>query len=262
MSGFLYVLISPVLLLISIQLTIFAAITTTLAFSTLVFRALLVYAELAAALMRDQFANNTLSKDTTIPSKKPAEETYPRRKGRKGSTASGSSNSDSTTPKAPDTNGFRGYSASEATRDFEGVGGWRIPGTEDEDELWTSMNSRLELPAIGNERRRNHYRSRTSGSLNTYRLSMKSHGQSRTRTPSDNIYAARSTSPEEYFTNHMASKSTTALDTANIGNRPLRHKASNSSSGSSQGSNRTLHLTLSNFDRPMDPRWSQHQEEG
>lgn len=228
MSGFFTLIVSPVLLLISIQLTIFAAITTTLAFSTLFFRALLVYAELAAALIHDQFADHTLSKGNITTSKKLAEEKCPRRKSRRGSTASASSNGGSTTPKAPETSGFGVYGGGGVTRDFEGVGGWRVPGTEDEDELWTSMNSRLELPAIGDEGRRNHYRSRTSGSLSTYRLPVKSPG------------------PEEYFTNRIASKSTTALDTANIGKTLLRRKPSNSSSGSSQGSTHTLHLTLSN----------------
>lgn len=246
MSGFFCILISPVLLLVSIQLTIFAAITTTLAFATLFFRALLIYAELAAALIHDQFADHTSSKGSIMPSKTLAEEKYPRRKSRRGSTASGSSYGGSTTPKAPETSGFGVYGGGGVTRDFEGVGGWRIPGTEDEDELWTSMNSRLELPVIGDEGRRNHYRSRTSGSLSTYRLPAKSPGQSRARTPSASMYVGRSTSPEEYFANRIVSKSTTALDTANIGKTLLRHKPSSSSSGSSQGSTRTLHLTLYN----------------
>jgi len=49
-----------------------------------------------------------------------------------------------------------------AARDFEGVGGWRIGDREDEEALWTSINSRLELPA---EHKRRHQRSHTSGSL-------------------------------------------------------------------------------------------------
>ncbi|KAK0750974.1 hypothetical protein B0T18DRAFT_59804 [Schizothecium vesticola] len=31
-------------------------------------------------------------------------------------------------------------------RDFEGIGGWRLDGNEDEDGSWTNINSRLELP--------------------------------------------------------------------------------------------------------------------
>lgn len=54
------------------------------------------------------------------------------------------------------------------TRDFEGVGGWRLVdnSTSDDDGLWTNINSRLELPAEhGNIGRRHHHRSLTSGSL-------------------------------------------------------------------------------------------------
>lgn len=49
-----------------------------------------------------------------------------------------------------------------ATRDFEGVGGWRLnnPNSEEEDALWTKINSRLELPA---EHGRRHKRSLTGG---------------------------------------------------------------------------------------------------
>lgn len=46
------------------------------------------------------------------------------------------------------------------TRDFEGVGGWRLDNRSDDDEdaLWTNMNSRLELPA---DHIRRHHRSLT-----------------------------------------------------------------------------------------------------
>ena len=238
MPSLLYLLVSPVILLISIPLTVFAAFTTTVAFSTLLFRVLLVYAELAAALLQDHFNPSTPSK-TTLPLSRPptTEDKVGRRKSRRSSAASGSSNG-STTPKAPKSSGFGVYTGEGSARDFEGVGGWRIPGPDGEDdELWTSMNSRLELPAMVEGRQRNHHRSRTSGSLNSSRLPSKS---ARAWSPHD-----RSASPEEYFTNRRSSKSTTALDAANIGKGLLQHKPSSSSSGSS-GSTRTLHLTLSN----------------
>ena len=44
------------------------------------------------------------------------------------------------------------------TRDFEGVGGWRIGDASDDEALWTNMNSRLELPA---HHERRHQRSLT-----------------------------------------------------------------------------------------------------
>lgn len=242
MSGALYLLLSPVLLLISIPLTIFAAFTTTLAFSTLFFRALLIYAELAAALIQDQYTSSDPPKTTAPLPASVAEDKSGRRKSRRGSAASGSSTG-STTPRAPKSSGLGVYGGEGATRDFEGVGGWRIPGPDGEDELWTSMNSRLELPAMVDVGHRNHRRSRTFGSLNSpnSRLSLHLPVNPRAWSPHD-----RSASPEEYFASRLPSKSTTALDAANIGKGLLRHKPSSSSSGSSQSSVRTHHLTLSN----------------
>ena len=249
MSGLFHFLISPILLLISIPLAIFALFTTTIAFSTLFVRVLIVYAELAAALLQDQFGGYTAFRSASEPlnNKTVAEEKQSRRKSRRSSAGSLSSNGGSTTPKAPDTSGFGIYSGGGAARDFEGVGGWRIQDPNDEDdENWTSMNSRLELPAMIDGRPRHHHRSRTSGSLASVALPPKSPGQSRARTPTSGIRVSETASTEEYFANRTPSKSTTALDTANIGKTLLRHKPSSSSSGSSQGSNRTLHLTLSN----------------
>ena len=242
MSALFYILISPFLLLISIPLTIFATITTTLSFSTLFLRVLIVYAELAAALVQDHFAStsNPPSRITSPSLKSSSEEKVGRRRSRRASAASGSSNG-SVTPKAPKTSGLGVYSGEGAARDFEGVGGWRIPGPDGEDELWTSMNSRLELPAMAGGRQRHHHRSSTSGSLHKYDYYSKSSAASQAQSPHQ-----RSTSPEHYFTGRVPSKSTTALDAANIGKALSRPRPSSSSSGSSQGSNRTLHLTLSN----------------
>ena len=107
-----------------------------------------------------------------------------------------SGGSGSTTPRTPDT-GLGIYSGSGVVRDFEGVGGWR---TEDEDAIWTSLNSRLELPAMVDAPRRNHHRSRTSGSLATVSLPIKSPVQSGARTPTS-VRVGESISSEEYFTN-------------------------------------------------------------
>jgi hypothetical protein len=49
------------------------------------------------------------------------------------------------------------------TRDYEGVGGWRLDkSSDDDDALWTNINSRLELPA---DHTRRHHRSLTGGSM-------------------------------------------------------------------------------------------------
>ncbi|KAL6719890.1 hypothetical protein ACLMJK_001811 [Lecanora helva] len=243
MSFLFYVILSPFLLLVSIPLTIFAAFTTFLSFSTLFFRVLIVYAELAAALVQDHLANPsapTSPRKTPVSLKSNSEDKIARRKSRRGSTASGSSNG-SVTPKAPQSSGLGIYSGEGAARDFEGVGGWRIASQDGEDELWTSMNSRLELPAMVSGGQRHHHRSRTSDSLRNYRYFSKSLATSRALSPQPG-----SKSPEEYFASRAPSKSTTALDAANIGKALLRPRPSSSSSGSSQNSNRTMQLTLSN----------------
>ena len=237
MSGVVYIFFAPVLLLITIPLTTFAAFTTAIAFSTLFFRALVVYAELAAALIEDQVASHT-PRHRTTPFDTATEEKPGRRKSRRSSAGSGSSIS-CTTPKASKNGGLGIYSGEGITRDFEGVGGWRVPGPEGEDELWISMNSRLELPVMVGGNHRNHHRSRTSGNFTTYQITSKSSPHSRARSPHD-----RRASTEGAFANRISSKSTTALDMANVGKALLRHQPS-SSSASSQGSNRTLHLTLS-----------------
>ena len=290
-------LLSPFLLFISIPLAIFAAWTTTFAFSTLFLRALIVYAELAAVLIQNLFSPQSPSYRTSTflkPSKQPPDSdpaNPPRRRSvRRSSTAtSASSNTGGgggcATPKAPETSGFGIYGSEGPTRDFEGVGGWRIisscsggnnnnngnggdgddDGGEDaaddaEDLLWTNMNSRLELPTMsmmtaGAEGRqhRNHRRSRTAGSLTSLPLPSSisppttTTNSSRARTPTS-VYHGRSTSPQEYFRSRppsSSSKSTTSLDTANFGRALLRHKPS-SSSGSSHSSGRTLHITSSN----------------
>ena len=251
MSWLFHAVVSPAILIISIPLTIFAAITTTLAFSTLFFRVLIVYAELAAAVLQNQFALPVQKSRSTLKSSPSTlqtthEDRRSHRNRRRSSVASGSSNGGSTTPKAPESGGFSIYSGGGAARDFEGVGGWRIPGPDDDEKVWENMNSRLELPALINDgRTRNHHRSRTSGSLASISLPMRSPMQSRARTPTS-MRVPESTSPKEYFGANTPSKSALVLDIANTGKALSRPRPSSSSSGSSQGSNRTLHLTLSN----------------
>ena len=172
MPSLFYIVLSPILFFISIPLSLFAALTTTLALSTLFLRALLVYAELGAVLVQNQFISQRANEKNRTSDKTTAAATEGR-PARRSSAGSGS-----TTPRTPDT-GLGIYSGS-VVRDFEGVGGWR---TEDEDAIWTSLNSRLELPAMVDAPRRNHHRSRTSGSLATVSLPLKSPVRSGARTP-------------------------------------------------------------------------------
>lgn len=244
MASFLCILISPVLLLISFPFAIFATLTTTLALSALFFRALIVYAELALVLIQNHFTAAGESKRMSLGRQSTPQvndEKDARRKSRRSSTGSGYSNTGSITPKMTESGGLGIYGGGGIERDFEGVGGWRIPGSDDDDVLWTSMNSRLELPAIIDDRKRNHHRSVTSGSLSSTQLIARSPARSIARTPSS-AHAAGNASPEEYFANRTASKSTSALDAANTGKAVLRRKSSSTPTFSSDSSLRTLPL--------------------
>lgn len=79
------------------------------------------------------------------------------------------SSSSSLTPKGG-TLGSITYPTTPLVRDFEGVGGWRLPGPGEDDEevdLWTNINSRLELPALSattSDLKHKHERALTGGS--------------------------------------------------------------------------------------------------
>ena len=198
-------------------------------------------------LVHDQFLGQAASKDiqSHLKTSSPTlDEKENRRKSRRGSTASG--NSGSLTPRLPETSGLGIYSGGGIGRDFEGVGGWRFPSPDDEDGPWTSMNSRLELPATGGERKRHHRRSLTSGSMSSAPLATSSPVRSRARTPNSSR-AAGNASPEEYFVDRPPSRSTAALDTANVGRALLRSKTSSISTFSCESSSRGTQSRTSQF---------------
>lgn len=158
-----YGFILPFILLFSVPLAIFATITTTLACSILLFRVLLVYAELAVAVIpyyllglatpeRSLFHTKSFSNANAVPV---------RRRKQRSSGGSGAASGGSVTPVANDIN-FGLNQSIGSQRDFEGVGGWRLDVPSEDDALWTSFNSRLELPA---DHVRRHRRSLTSGSM-------------------------------------------------------------------------------------------------
>lgn len=104
-------------------MVVFATFTTFLAFSTLLFRALVVYAELAAVLFQDLFSSPASRGNLSMSDSmwlQHTGEAVARRKSRRSSAASGSSNGGQTTPKAPESGGFSAYGGEGATRDFEG----------------------------------------------------------------------------------------------------------------------------------------------
>ncbi|KAE9363684.1 hypothetical protein N431DRAFT_356705 [Stipitochalara longipes BDJ] len=160
-----YGLILPFLFVFTLPIALFASLTTFLAFSILTFRAILIYIELALAvipfyLLGARPASTYLKRSKSFQSQHTVSPA--RRKRRGSSTSSSLSATGSLTPVSSET--VMGLSQSVGpTRDYEGVGGWRLDrSSDDEDALWTSINSRLELPA---DHTRRHHRSLTGGSM-------------------------------------------------------------------------------------------------
>ncbi|KAG0649128.1 hypothetical protein D0Z07_4181 [Hyphodiscus hymeniophilus] len=116
-----YTLIVPFLFVFTLPLAIFATITTTLAFSILLFRVILIYIELALAVIPHYLLGLTSSsrKASTLPRKvNPSSNPVPRRRKRRSSTSSNLSGG-TVTPVPGDT--LFGLSHSVGpTRDFEG----------------------------------------------------------------------------------------------------------------------------------------------
>ena len=185
------IIITPPLILFSVPLFFFALLTTSLACLVLGLRVSIVYVELFVSVVQDLLSpsrtlapyvrkriftlrinSSSLSSSSsrlnqTLPSS-PTRTTRSLRRTSSATTSSPtSSKSGNTTPKAlsfasNDPLSYSGIymsgSAAATTtplnRDFEGVGGWRMPATteeaaedaEREEELWTGMNKRLELP--------------------------------------------------------------------------------------------------------------------
>lgn len=153
----------PVLLLVSIPLIALAMFTTAAAFSMLLFRVLLVYADLAIVLIKTYLFNHQSSaKSTSRYRQAKAHHTAALYGRRRSSSGEMQRSEGSRTPKSAESIGLGLYSAG-TQRDFEGIGGWRIPNTEGDDVLWTTMNARLELLASFDANRRHHRRSITSG---------------------------------------------------------------------------------------------------
>ncbi|TGO39003.1 hypothetical protein BHYA_0062g00060 [Botrytis hyacinthi] len=166
-----YAVILPFLFFFTFPIAVFATITTTFAFCVLCFRVAIVYIELALAVIPYYIYGPKA--EIKIAQSKRAIYNPPnspiRRKKRRSSASSSQSATGSVTP-VP-THILKGSASMLGlgqsvgpSRDFEGVGGWRLGDSgSDDDALWTNMNSRLELPA--NHGRRHHQRSLTSGSL-------------------------------------------------------------------------------------------------
>ncbi|CAM1511196.1 Fc.00g087090.m01.CDS01 [Cosmosporella sp. VM-42] len=189
-----YAFLVPFLFIVTVPLAIVAGITTTVAFSVLILRVLAVYLDVALSLLpgyltvsKPQYLQYASRSGST--SSSPTLAPLRRRRRRRSSSAL------SAGTLTPVSDGALGIMPSIGPeRDFEGVGGWRVG----EDEIWTTINSRLELP--DKQHGRNHHRTpsgpttpgeggylmmkgRTSATPESKRSST-SPNSSRTRTPS------------------------------------------------------------------------------
>lgn len=159
-----YVLFVPVLFLITVPMALFAGVTTTLAFSVLICRGILVYLDLALSYVSRSLHGmqvpshlHQAAARSDPPSPTPSYLALRRRR-RRPSSVSILSGGTAT----PVTDVGLGLTPSiGAERDYEGLGGWRVG----DDEIWTTINSRLELP--DRQWNRHHHRSPSGGGATT-----------------------------------------------------------------------------------------------
>lgn len=155
-------IILPFIFIFAVPLAIFAAITTSVAFTILAFRVIVIYTELALNIIPSYFGSNKKSRYSLIPSTPTSSSpTSGRRRKRRSSTSSNVSLAGSLTPVASDSN-LALIQSIGPDRDYEGVGGWRSDNPLEDESLWTNINSRLELPA---DHGRRHHRSLTGPTM-------------------------------------------------------------------------------------------------
>lgn len=146
-------LVIPFLTIVTLPLAIFAGITTTIAFSVLLFRVMLIYFDLVISFVptyifgsffsrRRLYYNNNRYSAAGSPPLSPASTAGFRRRRRLSSASLISAEA----PSPIKETGPGLIPSVGLDRDFEGVGGWRASG--DDDELWMNINSRLELPEV------------------------------------------------------------------------------------------------------------------
>ncbi|KAL7893687.1 hypothetical protein HDV63DRAFT_181391 [Trichoderma sp. SZMC 28014] len=192
----LYACVVPLLLITTIPLAIFAGITTTFAFSILIFRVFVVYLDIALSLVSQSLTH-------LVESSKASHLRPPRTPS---SSSSINSRANSVSPSAsstllkrhrrrrPSSSVYSGTAtpASDiglglipsvgAERDFEGVGGWRLGDDDDNDAAWTTINSRSEL-LHDRSHDRHHRRTASSGPASTAAESGFLMMKGRTRSP-------------------------------------------------------------------------------
>ncbi|MCJ1408563.1 hypothetical protein MMC19_002638 [Ptychographa xylographoides] len=230
MPALLSIALTPLILFVSIPVFLFAVFTSTITFWTLLIRVLIVYFELGVVVIHKHLSSPSIPKDEPPLSRKKSNRSFVSR-----------SSSGSITPRLP-APGTSIYPTTPLARDFEGVGGWRFPEPEedDSDSLWTTMNSRLELPALstsGGERKLKHQHSLTTLATIVDRPFLRRTSSQRPRPIS--ALVSGTTSPEEIFAETNASRSVgdmgeTALG-MNMGRVRIKHRKSSSSSTGSSG---------------------------
>ncbi|PKS09229.1 hypothetical protein jhhlp_003843 [Lomentospora prolificans] len=142
-------LVIPFLTVVTLPLALFAGITTTFAFSVLLFRVMLVYLDLIISFVPTYIFSSLYSRrriQDTMYAQAGGSHISPistpgRHRRRRRSSVSLMS-ADATSPSLEMGPGL--IPSVGMDRDFEGIGGWRAGG--EDDELWTNINSRLELP--------------------------------------------------------------------------------------------------------------------
>ncbi|KAF2101287.1 hypothetical protein NA57DRAFT_53262 [Rhizodiscina lignyota] len=240
-----YLLGPLVILIVSIPLALFAVITTSLAVTALTVRVSIVYIELGIAVAQSWlFSKSHKNSPQTKPVmlRNPASPQRHRRQ-RHSAASSTASSQDLTIPqKAPAKSDSWAslVGTSVENRDYEGVGGWRLTGDGEDDELWIGMNSRLELPAAVGERQFRHRRSLTGTSqrFNWSPEMRMSPVQSRARTPS-----VTADQGPEYFDFPPQGRKTEGSSTMKPREGP-RRKSLSGSSTSSASSGRASRTTI------------------
>ena len=190
-----YGLIVPFLFVVTLPLAIFAGITTTIAFALLMFRVVIVYLDLALHLIPQYFAGGqrglhalprgyhgghaltsptsavSISSGQSSPTHSFSRQNGGRYRRRRLSGAGSSGSLGSLTPKSDNGNGNNNNNNNSSgslqgsmlipsvgmSRDFEGVGGWRLD--DQDDGVWMQINSRLELPMERSSGRGHHWAS-------------------------------------------------------------------------------------------------------
>lgn len=211
----LYTFSLPLAVLIAIPLAFTAVITTIAAASILAVRVTFVYIELVLAVIpqyifqtddpHSKLSHRFLSPNTTYDNSPATTPTIERRSRR----LSNTSLWPGLTPAASAVSLPLPQQSVGLGRDFEGVGGWRLDQQDEEEQLWTRINSRLELPAES-PRRYHHRRSFTAGGCSgdqrernrSPELSMRRNGSfspntKRIRTPT--LTRSGFTAVDEYF---------------------------------------------------------------